>query len=273
MLRQGPVSLPRILERLGLYHPLQFDGQSLINEEIIGRAALTPTDLLHLTGEYAPWNADAAGIAADLVARLQGWTVEQLIQRTKDQIAEQIVAEVISFITGQKLERLPAYTSINDLGLWLFEESLEDKNPYLGSRITLKMPMIGIGAPAGIFLPRAAELLGTQLVTPEHFGVANALGAVAGGIMVSREAWIFPQLRGLHVIGYYAQAGGERRRFPESEEAVAYAKKAIGEQVVAEAKRAGAVDVHLEFEQIPDGAESFRLRVRAIGNPGLDAGK
>jgi N-methylhydantoinase A/oxoprolinase/acetone carboxylase beta subunit len=268
MLRQGPVSLPRILDRLGLYHPLQFDGQSLINEEIIGRAALTPTDLLHLTREYAPWNADAARIAAGVVAQLQGWTVAHLIQRTKEHIAEQIVAEVISFITGQKLERQPAYAPINDLGLWLFEESLEDKNPYLGSRITLKMPIIGIGAPAGIFLPRVAKLLGTQLVTPEHFQVANAVGAIAGSIMVSQEAWVFPQMRGLHVVGYYAQAGSERRRFSESEEAAAYARKAIGEQAAAEAKRAGAVDVHLEFEQIPDGAESYRLRARAIGNPG-----
>lgn len=266
MLRQGPISLPRILDRLGLYHPLQFDGQSLINQEIIGRAALTPTDLLHLTGEYTPWNAGAAGIAADLVSRLQGWTVGELIQRTKDQIAEQIVAEVISFITGQKLERLPAYTPINDLGLWLFEESLEEGNPYLGSRITLKMPILGIGAPAGIFLPRAAQLLGTELITPEHFEVANAVGAVAGGIMVSQEAWIFPQLRGLHVIGYYAQAGGQRRRFPKSQEAIAYARKVIGEQVVADARQAGAVEVHLEFEQIPDGAESYRLMARAIGN-------
>ena len=30
---------------------------------------------------------------------------------------------------------------------------------YLGSQISLKMPIIGIGAPAGIFLPRVAELL------------------------------------------------------------------------------------------------------------------
>ena len=266
MLRQGPISLPRILDRLGLYHPLQFDGQSLINQEIIGRAALTPTDLLHLTGEYAPWDAGAAGIAAGLLSRLQGWTVGELIQRAKDQIAEQIVAEVVSFITGQKLERLPAYTPINDLGLWLFKESLEDKNPYLGSHITLKMPIIGIGAPAGIFLPRAAQLLGTEMITPQHFQVANAVGAVAGGIMVSQEAWIFPQLRGLHVIGYYAQAGAQRQCFPKSEEASAYARKVIGEQAVAEARQAGAVEVHLEFEQIPDGAESYRLLARAIGN-------
>lgn len=270
LLRNGPISLPALLERLGLFHPLQFDGQMLINEEIIARSALTPTDLLHLTGEYDPWDTNSAQIAAGLVARLRGWSVGELIQNVKEGIAEQIVAEVVSFITNQPLERKPAYTPVNDLGLWLFEESLHARNPYLGSRISLKIPIIGIGAPAEIFLPRVAEMLQTELVIPPHYQVANAVGAVSGGITVSQEAWIFPHLRDLHVTGFYVQAGGRRQRFSKIENALEHARQVTGDMAAEQARQAGAQDLHIEYEQIPDGAESYRLRARAIGTPSLD---
>ncbi len=269
LLRQRPMSLPEILDRLELYHPIQFDGQSLIKEGIIGRAALTPTDLLHLNGVFAPWDGESAAAAADIIARLQGWSVDRLIQQTMQHIAERIVAETVTFISGQTLERLPDYTPINNLGLWLFEESLYHQNPYLGVRISLKMPIIGIGAPAGIFLPRVAELLETDLILPEHYQVANAVGAAAGSVMVVQEAWIIPQMHGMNVVGYYAQAGGSRQRFPRLGEALDFARQAIGEQALAEARAAGAVEPRLEYEQLPDGAESYRLRVRAIANPQL----
>lgn len=269
MLREGPMSLPEVLKQMGLLHPLQFGGQFLIKEEIIGRAALTPTDLLHLSGEYAPWDVEAAGIAAELIARLRGWTKDELFQRVMAHIAERITAEIVSFLSGQPLSRAPDYVTPDNLGLWLFEESVYNRHPYLGSQISLKMPIIGIGAPAGIFLPRIAELLRTELILPPHYQVANAVGAVAGSVMASQEAWIFPQMRGLNVIGYYAQTGQERRQFPVLAEAIAYARQSIGEQAMAEAQAAGAVEPHLEFEQLPDGTESYRLRAKAIGNPRL----
>lgn len=269
LLHRRPMSLPEILERLELYHPIQFDGQSLIKEGIIGRAALTPTDLLHINGMYNPWDIESAGVAADLIARLQGLSVDQLIQQTMEHIAERITAEVVMFISGQSLERLPDYTPINNLGLWLFEESLYKSNPYLGAQISLKMPIIGIGAPAGIFLPRVAELLETELILPDHYQVANAVGAAAGSVMVVQEAWIIPQMHGMNVIGYYAQAGGKRQRFPRINEALDFARRTVGEQVLVEARAAGAVDPQLQFEQLPDGAETYRLRVSAIANPKL----
>lgn len=269
ILREGPIALPELLDRMELLHPLQFSGQHLLEQEIIGRAALTPTDLLHLTGQYTPWSGEAAQTAAGLIARLMDCRVEELIERMMTDIAERITAEIVSFLSGQTLERAPEYIHPDDLGLWLFEESLYNQSPYLGSRISLKMPIIGIGAPANIFLPRVAELLGTELILPEHYEVANAVGAVAGSVMVSHEARVFPELSGLNVVGYYVQTKQKRRRFPRLEEALTYARQAAGEQVMHEARQTGAADPHVEFEQLPDGAESYRLRARAIGNPRL----
>ena len=88
-------------------------------------------------------------------------------------------------------------------------------------------------------------------------------------MMVSQEAWIFPQISGSNVVGYYAQTGGQRRRFPKLDEALAYARQTIGRQMLEQAQAAGAQEPHLEFEQLSDGVESYRLRARAIGSPRL----
>lgn len=269
MLEKHPMALPDILEQMELFHPLQFGGQSLIKEEIIGRAALTPTDLLHVTGQFAPWNQEAAQTAAALIARLKGWSVQKLIDEVMTTIAERITAEVIAFISGQTLERVPDYVHPDDLGLWLFEESLYQEHPYLGSDIFLKIPIIGIGAPAEIFLPPVAEMLNTELITPPHYQVANAVGAVAGSVMIYEEAWVFPQTRGKFVIGYYVQTSDERASFSKMEQALAFAKEITREKALAQAQAAGAVKAHVEIEQIADGAESYRIRAKAIGNPEL----
>ena len=178
-------------------------------------------------------------------------------------IAERIAAEVISFISAKSLEREHQHMNSDDLGLWLFEENLYQEHPYLGSQITLKIPIIGIGAPARIFLPRVATMLHAEIIIPDHFQVANAVGAVAGSVMVDEEAWIFPQTRGMHIVGYYVQSGEERKRFSKLDPAIAYAKRITGEKALARASESGAIDPHVQFERLPDGVESYRIRASA----------
>jgi N-methylhydantoinase A/oxoprolinase/acetone carboxylase beta subunit len=244
----------------------------MIAQEIIGRAALTPTDLLHLNGRYDPWDKNAAEIGARLMSGIGRLKVEELIEEVMKIIAERIAAEVVSFISTKSLERAPAYIDPDDLGLWLFEESLHQEHPYLGSKIALKIPIIGIGAPAKILLPRVAEILHTELIVPDYFQVANAVGAVAGCVMVHEEAWIFPQTRGMYIVAYYVQSEGERKRFSKLEPALEYAQKITGDKALTRANAAGTMDPQLEFEQLPDGAESFRIRARAMGSPRLMKG-
>jgi N-methylhydantoinase A/oxoprolinase/acetone carboxylase beta subunit len=246
---------------------MQFDGQGLIREEIIGRAALTPTDLFHITGEYAPWNKDAAELAAEIFTRLIGLSIDDLIKTVKEKMAETITEEIVAFITRQPLERYPSYVPLNNLGAWLFEENLTHKSPYLGSQIKLKMPVIGIGAPAGLLLPPVAEMLHTDLILPEHYEVANAIGAVVGGVIVTKEAWVYPKLRNKFPVGFIVQSEKERKVFQKMDEAIAFANDVLKE-VTSEAVRQSGAEVNdYEVVTIPEGAESCRIRVTAIGVP------
>jgi len=53
----------------------------------------------------------------------------------------------------------------------------KEDNPLIDVAITIKPPIIGIGAGAPFFLPQVAEQLGTTITFPEHFQVGNAVGA------------------------------------------------------------------------------------------------
>jgi len=267
LLEDGPMSLPKILESLEVFHPLQFGGASLIKEEIVGRAALTPTDLLHVRGAFTPWNTEAARIGTYLMASFQGLKVKEFIQAVLDHITVHISREIISYLTGQTLEPAPYYVTPDDLGLWLFQENLTGDDPYLGSEISLKMPIIGIGAPAHIFLPPVAEVLHTEFISPPHYEVANAVGAVSGSVIAQGEVWVYPQVQNTRTVGYHVQFEGDRERFPTKRAAMDFAYKKTTQQARQAADELGIVDPHIEVQQLPDGAESYRIRAQAIGSP------
>ena len=270
LLREAPMPLPKILESLNIFHPMQFGGQSLINEGVIGRAALTPTDIMHLTGDFTTWDITAARKALEFIAVIKDLRPDELIQEVMEQIVERILAEVVSFISGYELIRRPVYSPLKDLGQWFFEESLYQDNNYLGASISLKMPIIGIGAPAGIFLPKVADYLDCELILPPHYQVANAVGTVASSIIIMKEAHVFGRMRGMNLLGYTVQVGEDQCNFTLLQEALEYARGSIIECVTQQALEAGANEPAVTCNTIHRGGESFILQASAMGNPRLD---
>jgi N-methylhydantoinase A/oxoprolinase/acetone carboxylase beta subunit len=269
LLRAGPRPLPVVLKTLGLIHPMQLSGHHLTEREIVGRAGLTPTDLLHVRGDYTPWQVEAARAAAQTFAGMRGRTVEELTEQVLAGMAEAVAAETLQFLSGRRLAPRDFVSVRNDMGRWLFDNSLGLDRKYLETTLRLQMPIIGIGAPAGIFLPRVAELLHTELVLPEHFAVANAVGAVAGSVVAAREALVYARLRELTPIGYIVQVGETRQMFPRLEPALEFARAEAQRQSEAEAAQLGAVAPHSRVEEIPNGVDAFRVRAWTVGNPRL----
>lgn len=273
LLRDGPMALPVLLDKMDLFHHLQFGGSKLLREEIIGRSGLTPTDILHVTGDFSPWNIAAAHQAVDLMAGYCRLETDKFIELVFDEIVRRIARETVGYLTGQTLEDVPYFVQPDDLGLWLFEENFSGEDPYLGCDLNLKMPLIGIGAPASIFLPRVADLLHTSYIAPDHYQVANAVGAASATVTATQEAWVLPQSRNLRTVGFYVQSGKTRKRFRTLEEALAYAEKITRQQAADQAKAIGVSNPLVQVTRLPDGAESYRIRAQAVGSPGLELGK
>ena len=159
----------------------------------------------------------------------------------------------------------------NEIGSWFFKNSITPSHPHLETRIHLTPPLIGIGAPAYIMLNKVAEILHTELILPDYYFVANAVGAVAGSVMVNEDLLVYPRLSesGMDIISYYVQARDSREEFEGLDDAMDYAKQEGKKKALNAALLSGAENPQVVIEEDTDGMDSYRLRIKAIGNPRL----
>ena len=281
-LRDGPHPLPEILKHLGVLHVGQVGAGELLRQEVIGKSGLTPTDLMHIEGRYEVWDTQASAHAWQAFCQYQFRDPGELRRQVWTRMSEKIVHAVLVFLSGKSLDLAGRERSLagqdRDAGRWFFYNSLYDAHPHLETSIRLRLPIIGIGAPAGILLLAVAKALHTDLILPEHYEVANAVGAVAGSVMVEEELLIYPKVSraGLEVLGYYVTvpsaeptARHERHEFEELSEALAYARRLGRERALGAALRSGADNPEVTVEELTDGLDTYRIRAKAIGNPRL----
>lgn len=274
-LRGGPKPVPEIAERLDVLHVAQIGADELWRQEILGKAGLTPTDLLHVDRRYAPWDAEAAELALQVFAAHLLKDPGEIRQQVWRQAVEMVVHAVVTFLTKQTLAPPTAVRreKEDDIGRWFFYNSIYDTHDHLATRFQLRQPIVGIGAPAEFFLADVAAALHAELILPEHYAVANALGAVAGSIMVMEEVLVYPRLdqSGLELLGYYVQTSEDRRDFDEEEltACLSYAKDLAHERALSAALRSGADSPEVVVAMETEGLDTYRIRAKAMGNPRL----
>jgi len=270
ILRQGPLPVPDLLKKLNVLHKTQIGAQNLQRLEIIGKSGLTPTDLIHIEGGYTPWSVAASGCALQAFSSYRFSEPDETRSVVWQRITETIIEAIVTFLTGKKLSR-SLNIDDNTIAGWFFLNSIYNTHPHLETKFRLRYPIVGIGAPASMFLQKVAEILGTELLLPDYHQVANAVGAIAGSVMVTEELLVYPQLSGdgLDVVGYYVQASDERLEFEDAESALTYARNLGRERTLGAAIRAGADNPQIMVEELSDGLDTFRIRAKAIGNPRL----
>lgn len=269
LLRQGPQPVPAILEHLDIWHIGQMDAKGLLQQEIIAKAGLTPTDLLHVEGLFDPWNGEASRLALQAFCRFYSLNTHEFIQKVWAKMKEAMARAIVHFLTGKGVH--PNGSFPMDLDQWFFHSSLYNIHPHLETSFKLNLPIIGVGAPADIFLKDVAEFFQTELILPGHHEVANAVGAVAGAIMFVEEALVYPRMSegGFDIIGYYVHASNGRKEFAEISEAMAHARAISRETALDAAIRSGAHEPNVILEEREDGLDTFRIRAKAVGNPRL----
>jgi N-methylhydantoinase A/oxoprolinase/acetone carboxylase beta subunit len=147
----------------------------------------------------------------------------------------------------------------------------------LGCELTLRQPVIAIGAPVEAYMPRVAEQLHTELVIPDHADVANALGAVAGGVVQQLRALIRP-LEDEETFRLHLPDGVHD--FASLEEAVAHAEAVMPVKLERLAREAGADQVEMRMIRLDRdvpvadawGQEIYldtELTFTAVGRPSL----
>jgi hypothetical protein len=184
-------------------------------------------------------------------------------------MTETITRAIVLFLTGKQFPSRALRDK--DMGHWFFQNSLYGTHPHLETAFKLRLPIIGIGAPARIFLAPVADKLHTDLILPQHHEVANALGAVSGTVMFSEDVLVYPRLsmEGMEILGYYVQNSQERHVFEQVGDAITHARDMARERALDGAVRSGAVKPQVVIDEQADGLDTYRIQAKAMGNPRL----
>jgi len=217
--------------------------ESLTARRLVLQAGFTPTDALHVLGQFRQWDVEAARLGAELLAAQACLSpkalCEQVVLCVSNQVATQLVSKVLSDeVTLPNWEQEPTASAL------LARALNGSQGLSLDCQLTLKQPIVAIGAPVEAYMPRAARQLQTELVIPDHAEVANALGAVAGGVVQQTRVLIQP-LEGERT-SFRAHLPDGVYDFDTLPESVAYAQRVVPGQLEALTRRAGAdqVEVH-----------------------------
>ena len=218
--------------------------ESLTARRLVLRSGFTPTDALHVLGQFRQWDVKAARLGAELLAAQAGLSpralCEQVVLGVSNQVATQLVSKALSDEVA-----LPNWEQEPTAAALLARALNGSQGSSLDCQLTLKQPIVAIGAPVKAYMPRAARQLQTELIIPDHAEVANALGAVAGGVVQQTRVLIQP-LEGERT-SFRAHLPDGVYDFATLPESVAYAQRVVPGQLEALTRRAGADQVEVQM--------------------------
>ena len=242
-LAQGPALLSALVRESRYGALLLRRIEQLAAEHLVIRAGFTPTDALHALGRLELWNAEAARLGAQVLAVQRRCPVDELCREVVEGVSRRAAGALVTKVLSDEA-RLPDWEREPTAALFL-QRALDDGHGgELDYALTLRRPVVAIGAPVRAYMPRVAEMLHTRLVIPPHAEVANAVGAVVGGVVQRQQVLITPLEAGETLRLHLPEAMHDFRRL---EEAVAFAQEQMIPWMQERARQAGArqVEVHM----------------------------
>jgi N-methylhydantoinase A/oxoprolinase/acetone carboxylase beta subunit len=272
LLADKPMTAVLLVEALGIGHPALLQIDRLEADYIVQRCGLTPTDLLHSTGEVSLWDAEAAEEYLTILSLATERNVTTLRDEVFSLITERLMFELVKRqlpleYTGEDLEDSATAKA-------LFDTLLKGGNPHLEIAAKLDKPVIGLGAAASLFLAEPVRRLSAELLIPKHAEVANAVGAITSLVRVSRRGSISPSSDGTYLVSG-VPGGGAFQHFQDAYDALVGILRV---EVLKLAKDAGTDEQHIEVEYednvgaAADGTKIFIGRSVTAGVTGTPVG-
>lgn len=188
-LQSGPMPALWAAEALSLPSPALLPTSRLEAAGMIKRAGLTPTDLLHVSGRFARWDADAASRALEVFSEMFGRSPAEVLESAMTAVTRRLFEEVIRREVSHENRALH---DLPDDWRFLLRKAFADDGGALGVRMSLRRPIVAIGAPAEALVPAVTDHMESQVIVPEHADVANAIGAIASEVVIREEILIRP---------------------------------------------------------------------------------
>lgn len=271
-LGNGPLNLREGAALLGT-HPMAIDTDRMEMLGFVQRIGLTPTDILHAEGSYTEFNVNASKYGVSYLARMAKMNDDDFIKLVKERVINKLTLFMIQKVLSDEIGQ----TKLDDPGREFVRRFITGEPAFsYECSLNLTKPIIGIGAPAGAYIPQVAEKLHTKLFLSEDSDVGNAVGAITGRIvetvlMTVRPARFFstednPKSSVQSSYGIWD--------FGTLTEAIKFAEQKGVEIATENAKANGAANVETFFKRredsyaINDSGEIVKIEIwaTAVGN-------
>lgn len=242
-LNDGPVSVLELAGKAKYVSICVSCIEDLIERGLIVSSSFTPTDAVNVLELYHCGNEQASYLAASIGSNYLGIKPEQFCQRIFDMVKKQLSGELLR--SAMYADGILDAFHDDTLNALLMEKALDRKeNDSFDVSISLKRPLVALGAPVGTYMPGVASVLKARLQIPENAHVANAVGAVAGGVLQRVRILIKPISGGLF---YRVHMSEEVRDFNRYDKALDYARSRAHRIAGEHARRAGACEVEIHI--------------------------
>lgn len=227
---EEPASLNDIFWKMG--KPVSPDiMDSLIQKRLLQAIGFTPTDALHVLGEYTKWNREASFAGAEILARLTPMDDMQLCRHIKKEVAVNMAVNLIGFmykgVSRPEIEKMI-------------------RGDFL-SQFKVNVPVILLGGPVHCYTEELEQLIYADIIVPEHAEVGNAVGALAGK-GVKRVEILVKAFHTREQRTFLVFSVAERKEFSAYSQALEYATS-LGEKLILEyMEKAGINTDNLSIE-------------------------
>ncbi len=253
----------------------------LVARGVVQVSGVTPSDASHVLGLADAWDAEAAKMALELMARkrvgsgeklatdaeaLGRMIIEQLQEQTSLALLETAFAE-----EGTAFEGAPDVLARHVL----LQRGLAHHRGLLSLDAALNVPVVGLGASAATYYPAVGERLGCEMKLPDHAGVANAVGAIVGRVTVRKAGTITAPSEGRYRVHLDTPED-----FNDSGAALTRLEDHLRAAAEGDARAAGADDIEIRvFREVKTAQAEARevfveaeLTVEATGRPRVAVG-
>ncbi len=223
----------------------------LVERGIVQIAGATPSDASHVLGQLDAWDAAAAEKAMALLGRRRTGAGEKL---APDPAAmARIIVDRLAYQTGLALLETAFAEDSGEFGAApadlaraaLMQAGLRGHRDVVRIDTGLAVPVIGLGASAPSYYPAVGALMGSEMILPEHAGVANAIGAVVGRVTMRRSGTVTAPSEGL----YRVHLDTGPRDFAEEAAALCLLETVLREDTEARARAAGAGEIQVTVDR------------------------
>ena len=232
----------------------RLDLQSVIKLVSMGVAqisAVTPSDASHVLGKSNAWDKEAAIKAIDLFARRRDGSGELLAGSTS-QMAERIVCQLTDQTSSSILEMAFSEEKVdfgdkpNVLAKHpLIQFGLAGHSDLIKVNVGISKKIVGLGASAPTYYPAVGAELNCEVILPEYAGVANAIGAVVGKIVMRESGVISSPSEGKYLV----HLDGKPVNFTSELKALKVLEEKLTEKSIQKAKEAGAENVSVNIDR------------------------